>query len=134
MRIGKVADLEPFELTASKTGEKLSTARSLSDFASTTSLLVHQEVILPGRRSAAAHYHSSKEEIFLVLSGTPSVWIEGEVKRLTPGDFIGFNAKEPLTHMLLNLSDEPAVVLTIGTNPPDDQITFVDAEFEPTRD
>ena len=133
MKIGKVADLEPFQLTA-ETGEKLSTARSLSDFVGITSLLVHQEVISPGRRSASAHYHSVKEEIFLVLSGTPTIWIEGEVKRLEPGDFVGFNAKEPLTHMLLNLSDEPAVVLTIGTNPPDDQITFVKAEFEPTRD
>ena len=134
MEIGKVADLKPFELTASTTGEKLSTARSLSDFVGVTSLLVHQEVILPGRRTASAHYHSSKEEIFLVLSGTPSVWIEGEVKRLAPGNFVGFNAQEPRAHMLLNLSDEPAVVLTIGTNPPDDQITFVNAELEPQGD
>ena len=132
--IGKLSALEPLELTAATTGEKLSTARSLSDFAGVTNLLVHQEVILPGRRSAAAHYHSSKEEIFLVLSGTPSVWIDGEVKRLEPGDFVGFNAQKHRVHMLLNLSDEPAVVLTIGTNPSDDEITFVDAELEPTGD
>lgn len=126
--IGNIKALEPRELTAKRTGEKLSLARSLSDFAEIDTLLVHQEVILPGRRTAAAHYHSTKEEIFLVVSGTPSVWIEGEVKRLEPGEFVGFNAKEPKAHMMMNLSDAPAVVLTIGTNPPDDEVTFVEPE------
>lgn len=125
MAAGKVEALAPRELTARSTGEKLSLARSLSDFAGIETLLVHHETIPPGRRTASAHYHSSKEEIFLVLSGTPSIWIEGEVTRLGPGDFVGFNAKERRAHMLLNLSDAPAVVLTIGTNPPDDEVTFV---------
>ena len=129
MSIGKVEALASRELTAKRTGEKLSLARSLSDFAGTGTLLVHHETIPPGRRTASAHYHSSKEEIFLVLSGTPSVWIEGEVTRLGPGDFVGFSAEEPKAHMLLNLSDAPAVVLTIGTNPPDDEVTFVSADI-----
>ena len=130
MTIGKVEDLEARELTAQSTLERLSLARSLSDFAGIESLLVHQEVILPGRRTAAAHHHSHKEEIFLVVSGTPSIWIEGEVTLLKAGDFVGFNAREQKAHMLLNLSEEPAVVLTIGTNPPDDKITFVDAQID----
>lgn len=130
MKIGKIEDLEARELTAQKTSEKLSLARSLSDFAKIETLLVHQEVIPPGRRTAAAHYHSAKEEMFLVLSGTPSVWIEGEVTRLKAGDFVGFNARERKAHMLLNLSDAPATVLTIGTNPPDDKVTFVDAQVD----
>ncbi len=127
MTVGKVDNLEARELITRKTGERLSFARSLSDFAGIGTLLVHQEVILPGRRTAATHYHSTKEEIFLVLSGTPSVWIEGEVTQLGPGDFVGFNAEEPKAHMLLNLSDAPAAVLTIGTNPLDDEVTFVDS-------
>lgn len=126
--IGKVEDLALRELIAKSTGEKLSLVRSLSGFAGIDSLLVHQEVIPPGRRTASAHYHSVKEEVFLVLSGTPSVWIEGEVTPLETGDFVGFSAQEPKAHMLLNLSEEPAVVLTIGTNPPDDKITFVEVE------
>ena len=56
------------------------------------------------------------------------MWIDGEVTPLKVGEFVGFNAKEPKPHMLLNLSEEPAVVLTIGTNPPDDLITFVEPE------
>ena len=128
--IGKIEDLPLRELVAKSTGERLSIARSLSDFAGTETLLVHQEVIPPGRRTAAAHVHSLKEEIFLVASGTPSVWIEGEVTQLAPGDFVGFSAHEPKAHMLLNLSNEPAVVLTMGTNPPDDEIAFVQTERE----
>ena len=127
--VGTVETLEPCDLIAQSTGEKLSLARSLSDFAEIDTLLVHHETIAPGRRTAAAHYHDLKEEIFLVLSGTPCVWIDGEVTQLQAGDFVGFNAKERRAHMLLNLSDAPAVVLTIGTNPPDDEVTFIDTDI-----
>jgi len=127
--IGRVSELEARELTLSKTGEKLSLARSLSSFSGVQSLLVHHETIPPGRRASSAHFHASKEEIFLVLSGTPSIWVEGKLVQLEPGDFVGFNAKERQAHMLVNASQEPAVVLTIGTNPPDDRITYVASDL-----
>ena len=87
MNIGKFSDLEAFEMTSETTlgsGEKLSLARSLSDFAGIQTLLVHHEVLLPGRRASGPHFHSTKEEIFVVLSGTPSVWVDGEVVALEP--------------------------------------------------
>lgn len=113
-------------MTARGSGEALSIARSLSGFAGTKSLLVHQEILLPGRRASGAHFHSKKEEIFVVLSGRPSVWIDGELFRLEAGDFVGFNNEDRRARMLLNRSDEPAVILTVGTNPGDDEATFVE--------
>ncbi len=114
------------ELTVSKTGEKLTLAKSLSDAFGLTQLLVHQEVLLPGRRASSFHYHSEKEEIFYVLSGTPSLLIGEEVTDLEPGDFVGFAPSERAPHMLFNRSAEPATVLTIGTNPPADDITSLE--------
>ena len=105
-------------------GEKLSLARSLSDAFGLSDLPVHLETLPPGRRASPPHHHTLKEELFLVVSGTPSVWIDGEVKRLEPGDFIGFSANDQRARMMLNNSDTPAVIYTIGTNPPDDEVVF----------
>ena len=120
-----VADVPEEELVATKTGEKLTLAKSLSDAFGLTRLLIHQEVLLPGRRASSFHRHSEKEELFYVLSGQPSVCVGEEITDLAPGDVIGFEpSAEP--HMLFNRSREPAVILTIGTNPEGDVITYFD--------
>ena len=118
-----VARLNERELTRAS-GEKLSLARSLSDVFGLSDLLIHLETLPPGRRASPPHHHTLKEELFLVVSGTPSVWIDGEVKRLEPGDFVGFSADDARARMMLNNSDAPAVIYTIGTNPPDDEVVF----------
>jgi len=111
------------ELVVRRTGEKLTLAKSLSDAFGLTNLLVHQEVLLPGRRVSSFHVHSEKEEIFYVLTGTPSLLVGEKVTDLQPGGFVGFAPSEHAPHMLFNRSAEPATVLTIGTNPPTDEIT-----------
>ena len=127
-----VADLPEQELVVAKTGEKLTLAKSLSDAFGLTRLLIHQEVLLPGRRASGFHRHSEKEELFYVLSGRPSVYVGDEVVELAPGDVIGFKpSAEP--HMLLNRSQEPAVVLTIGTNPETDAITYLNHDVVRTQ-
>jgi len=127
IRPKNIADLEPVQMQARRTGEKLSLYRSLSDAFGIRSLLVHQEVLEPGRRASAPHFHSAKEEIFYVLEGNPSVWLDGEWAELAPGDFIGFNRENDVAHMIVNRSEQPVTLLTIGTKPPDDQIRFVEA-------
>lgn len=123
-----LADLPERELVISKTGEKLSLAKSLSDAFGLTQLLIHQEVLLPGRRASGFHRHSEKEELFYVLSGTPSVCVGDEMTDLEPGDVIGFKPSPKQPHMMLNCSQEPAVILTIGTNPETDVTTYLDRD------
>ncbi len=121
-----VADLPEQELVVARTGEKLTLARSFSDAFGFTQLLIHQEVLLPGHRASGFHRHSEKEELFYVLSGTPSVYVGDEVTVLEPGDIIGFKPLHGQPHMLFNRSQESAVILTIGTNPETDVITYLD--------
>ena len=123
LEIGKVSQLETRELTRAS-GEKLSLARSLSDAFGLSDLLIHLETIPPGRRASPPHHHTLKEELLLVVSGTPSVWVDGEVRRLEPGDFVGFSADDQRDRMMLNNSDAPAVIYTIGTNPLEDEVVF----------
>jgi uncharacterized cupin superfamily protein len=132
MRIN-IANVAEKELSVGRTGEKLTLAKSLSDAFGLRHLLVHQEVLLPGRRASGFHLHSEKEEIFYVLSGTPSLLIGEQMTDLEPGDFIGFGPSEKTPHMLFNRSAEPVTVLTIGTCPPTDEITYVAQEiFHPS--
>ena len=118
-----IDDVPERELMVWRTGEKLTLAKSLSDAFGLTHLLVHQEVLLPGRRASSFHFHSEKEEVFYVLAGTPSLLVGAEVTDLQPGDFIGFSPSEGVPHMLFNRLSEPATVLTIGTNPKTDKVT-----------
>lgn len=116
--------LPQIQMYAKASGEELSLYQSLSGAYNLEQLLVHREVLLPGRRASGPHFHSDKEEIFLVLAGEPSVWIGNRWQLLAPGDFIGFPPSS-IAHMVMNRSNHPAVILTIGTNPPHDCVTFV---------
>ena len=117
------------ELVIERTGEKLSTAKSLSDMFDLTEVLVHQEVLLPGRRASSFHFHSEKEEMFYVLAGRPSLLVGDRITDLEPGDFIGFTPSKKTPHMLFNRSAEPATVLTIGTHSSTDEITYLEQKM-----
>lgn len=124
--IGHLDALDVRTLIAQRSGERLSDVRSLSDYSGLKTLLVHHETLLPQSRSATPHYHTLKEELFFVLSGRPSVWLNGILHDLKPGDFVGCPPDASKPHTMVNLSDEVAVILTIGTNPEGDVTTFVD--------
>jgi uncharacterized cupin superfamily protein len=128
-----ITDVTEKEISVKRTGEKLTFAKSLSDAFGLRDLLVHQEVLLPGRRASGFHFHSEKEEIFYVLSGTPSLLVDDRVTDLEPGDFVGFASSANTPHMLFNRSPEPATILTIGTCSPTDETTYVAQEiFNPS--
>ena len=114
------------EMISKGTQEPLSLVRSLSEVGELSDLLIHYEVLLPQRRTATPHHHTLKEELFLVLEGQPSIWLDGELSPLEPGDFVGCPAGEAVAHTVVNTSDTRAVILTIGTNPKDDVTTFVE--------
>lgn len=111
------------QLVAKATGQPLSFARSLSDAFGLIHLLVHHEVLLPGRSLASSHRHSLKEELFFVLAGTPTVIVDGVSSDLKPGDTIGFPVGGPF-RTIVNQSDQDAIILTIGTNQAEDIVEY----------
>ena len=122
-KIRNIEDLPSEELIVKATGEKLSIVRSISDAFELSSLLIHKEVLPPGRRASSAHRHSTKEEVFMVLEGTPSLWLDGQVSPMRAGDIVGFRPIEG-ARMIINESSSDAVILTIGTNDPSDVIEY----------
>jgi uncharacterized cupin superfamily protein len=79
-----------------------------------TRLGIRHQVLPPGRRTSYPHAESDEEEFVYVIEGTPSLWLNGALHPLRPGDGVGFPAGTGVTHSFLNNSDAPAVLLVVG--------------------
>src|SRR5689334_10878860 len=79
-----------------------------------TRMGIHHERLLPGRRTSYPHAESAEEEFVYVISGTPDVWLDGELHRLSPGDAVGFPAGTGLCHSFLNNSTREVRLLVVG--------------------
>jgi uncharacterized cupin superfamily protein len=75
---------------------------------------VHIETIPPGRRTSWPHAESDEEEFAYVIQGNPDVWIDGELHRLTPGDFVAFPAGTGIAHTFLNNTSTNCLLLVGG--------------------
>jgi uncharacterized cupin superfamily protein len=79
-----------------------------------TRIGIRHQVLLPGRRTSYPHAESDEEEFVYVIEGTPSLWLNGELYELEPGDGVGFPPGTGITHSFLNNSDARVVLLVVG--------------------
>ena len=96
---------------------------SLSEAAGLERIGVHLMVLPPGRESFVYHSHLREEEWLFVLSGRGQLEIDGKLRDLGPGDFVGFAAPS-LPHQLRNPFGEDLTYLSGGERQP-----FEVAEF-----
>ena len=68
-----------------------------------TSFGLNQILLRPGQRGRI-HRHTTQEEVYLVLAGTLSLWIEGEEKRLGQGEIV--RVAPEVRRQLANRGDE----------------------------
>ncbi len=94
--------------------EPLSDGVKLGDLTGLTALGVHYEVLPPGCRTSYPHAEADEDEFVFVLSGTPTLWLDGELHALSPGDFVGFKKGTGHAHCLLNDSATAATLLVGG--------------------
>ena len=80
---------------------------------------VHIELLPPGRRTSWPHAESEEEEFAFILQGTPSVWIDGQLFELFPGDFVAFPAGTGVAHTFINNHNKPAIILVGGEKKPE---------------
>ncbi len=97
------------------TGELLEMLADISEAVEIKNLSIHHEILPPGRRSSPPHRHSVKEEFVYVLSGNPSLWLDGEIFPLFPGNAVGFPAGEMAYHVIANLNTTDTWLLVIST-------------------
>ena len=78
------------------------------------------EVLAPGSRSGAAHWHEAEDEFIYVLEGSLRLF-EGDLCfDLAPGDAATFKAGVAKGHYLMNASAQTVRYLVVGTRAPRD--------------
>jgi uncharacterized cupin superfamily protein len=76
--------------------------------------------LAPGASGFNLHAHYGNEELFVVLSGTPTLRREDGEEQLRTGDVVACARGRAGMHAIANRSEEPALVLAISTaNSPD---------------
>ena len=100
-----------------------------------TRIGIHHERFLPGLRTSFPHAESTEEEFVLVLEGTPDVWLDGHLHRLSPGMSVGFPAGSGIAHSFLNSTDAEVRLLVVGeASKPENRIVYpLNPEQKPCR-
>ena len=55
-----------------------------------------------------------EEEFVYVVSGKVDCWLDGHIHPMGEGDFVGWEAGTGITHVIMNNSDEDAILLVGG--------------------
>lgn len=71
--------------------------------------------LLPGAPGGPLHMHYGVEEMFFVLSGTPTVRTPEGEERLAPGDVVYFPEGRAGLHAFANPSAEPARMIAVSS-------------------
>ena len=109
---------EPFaSMMVGRTKQPLGDVFGLKNFG------VNLTTVLPGAVTALQHVHSAQDELVYVVSGQPTLILDGEAISLEPGMVVGFPASGP-AHHIENRSDGICTILEIGDRSKDDAVSY----------
>lgn len=74
------------------------------------------QIVAPGKRVCPYHLHHAQEEMFVILEGSGTLRVAGELVPIRSGDVIFIPAGPDYPHQILNTSAAPLKYLAIGTN------------------
>ena len=122
--IKRVSEVPTVVRRTSRTGEPLGVVAHLSASSGLKRLRIEHEVLAPGRRSSSPHTHTTREEMVYVLRGTPDLWLDGVLHRMTQGDYAAFVPGGSVAHAIVNNSDSRVELLVIATASDDDTCIY----------
>lgn len=73
------------------------------------------DILAPGKRGCPYHLHHAQEEMFIVLEGTGTLRVAGELLPLKAGDVVFVPAGPEYPHQIINSSDAPLKYYSIST-------------------
>jgi uncharacterized cupin superfamily protein len=73
------------------------------------------DIVAPGKRSCPYHFHHAQEEMFVILEGTGTLRVAGEMLPLRAGDVIFIPPGPEYPHQIINTSAEPLKYLSVST-------------------
>ena len=101
---------------------------SLSEGTAAQKLGAQFETVPPGKRTCPYHFHHAEEEMFVVLEGSGTLRVAGQMLSLVTGDVIFIPPGPEYPHQILNTSDAPLKYLSIGTNEPIEVCEYPDSD------
>jgi uncharacterized cupin superfamily protein len=85
------------------------------------------DTVAPGRRSCPYHFHHAQEEMFIVLEGSGTLRVSGELLPLVAGDIAFIPAGPDYPHQIINTSDDPLKYLSISTRDMPEIVEYPDS-------
>lgn len=85
------------------------------------------KILEPGQLSYPYHYHSSVEEIYLILDGEVTLRQDNELRILNKGDLVFLEKLEKGSHQLFNHSSKPVKYLGVSSKNKDDKCYYPDS-------
>jgi uncharacterized cupin superfamily protein len=72
-------------------------------------------IVPPGKRACPYHLHHAQEEMFVILEGSGTLRVAGEMLPVKAGDVVVIPPGRDYPHQLINTSSHPLKYLAIGT-------------------
>jgi uncharacterized cupin superfamily protein len=73
------------------------------------------DVLAPGKRTCPYHLHHAQEEMFIVLEGTGTLRVAGEMLPIKAGDVMFIPPGPEYPHQIINTSSAPLKYLSVST-------------------
>jgi len=70
--------------------------------------------VAPGKRASPYHLHHAEEEMFIIVSGSGTLRVAGEMLPLVEGDVVFIPPGPEYPHQIINTSDQPLAYLAIS--------------------
>jgi uncharacterized cupin superfamily protein len=87
----------------------------LSEGTAATKLAAGMHVVPAGKRACPYHLHHAQEEMFIVLEGSGTLRVAGEMLPIKAGDTIFIPPGREFPHQIINTSDAVLKYIAIGT-------------------
>lgn len=85
------------------------------------------DVVAPGMRSCPYHFHYAQEEMFIVIDGSGTLRVAGEMLPIRTGDVIFIPPGPDYPHQIINTSDSPLKYLSISTREQPEIVEYPDS-------
>ncbi len=119
-----LSEANPVEVRSRKTGELFTVARLLTEGSGITDFSVIHEILHPGHRTASPHFHSKQDELYFILSGSPTVRMNDEKMLAHAGSYVIFKSGSHKQHVIVNDTETTVELLKISSCHEDDVVTY----------
>jgi uncharacterized cupin superfamily protein len=86
------------------------------------------DTVAPGMRSCPYHFHHAQEEMFIVIEGSGTLRVAGELIPLRAGDIAFIPPGPEYPHQIINTSDAPLKYLSISTRESPEIVEYPDSD------